>query len=126
MTGPRPPATAEAVLGSRIVRGWPMPDLAGDDCRGALLDYRGWLPWAFVQVSPDWYVGLYSCDHGHAWTCGYGMVAHPADRDLRSLRVSPRRVVPDELERHAGIVTRPIRLTVLDWSWLANGGGAAP
>jgi hypothetical protein len=96
------------------VRGWPMPDCSGDACSFDLA-YRGWLPWAIVPDGPDWYVGLYGCDHGHVWACGYGMVAHPDDPGLRQLRVSPVRTLPSaETLVRMGLPRSP-KVSVIDW-----------
>ncbi len=104
------------------VYGWPMADLAYDPC-GADADYDGWLPWAIIRCGPDWYVGLYSCDRGHVWTCGYGLIAHPDDPELRRLKLSPRRLVPsdDYLRGHGGCdLPIPIRVELIDWSPVRN------
>jgi len=102
------------------VRGWPMADSAWDPC-GAEADFYGWLPWAVIPAGPGWYVGLYSCDHGHRWTCGYGMVAHRDDPDLRVLKISPYRTVPSDayLREHGGCdIPRPVQIELIDWSVL--------
>lgn len=94
------------------VRGWPMPDLAGDPC-GPDADWYGWLPWAIIPAGRSWYVGLYSCDRGHAWSCGYGLVAHPEDPALRVLKLSPCRIVPSD--GYLGDAL-PVRVELVDWS----------
>jgi hypothetical protein len=94
-------------------RGWPMPDAAWDgDCPAT--DRRGWLPWAIWQARPDWYVAFYTCDRGHAWTCGHGSVAGLSE--LAGFRVSPFRTLPRDayLRRHAGDPAE-MRLRLIDW-----------
>lgn len=99
------------------VRGWPMPDCAWDPC-GAEADYDGWLPWAVIRSGPAWYLGLYSCDRGHVWTCGYSLVADSDDPELARLKLSPRRLVPpdDYLRQHGGDLTIPVRVELIDWT----------
>ena len=108
-----PPATVDSL------RGWPMPDGAwDDDCRPA--DRApGFLPWAIWQPQPDWYVGFYTCDRGHAWTCGHGAVA--SLEDLAAFRVSPTRRLPSDtyLRRHAGDPAS-IVLRLIDWRMLGH------
>lgn len=72
-------------------RGWPCPDGAWDQlCVKPHSD--GFLPWAVWQCRRNWYVGFYTCDLGHAWTTGYGVVA--AWPDVRGFRISPHRRLP--------------------------------
>ncbi len=108
-------------VGIAGTRGWPMPDGAWDDQCGQRADVA-WLPWAVWQREPDWYVAFYTCDRGHAWTCGYGFAismqqvcAWLADG---SSRVSPVRIVPpsDYLQRHGFEKDSPLHLQVIDWS----------
>ena len=107
------------------VRGWPLPDAGWDPC-GADADLYGWLPWAVIHAGPDWYVGLYSCDRGHRWTCGYGMVAARDDPGLRVLKVSPYRIVPSAPYLHEHGIPRPVQLEIVDWSWLLRRRHAGP
>jgi len=98
-------------------RGWPLPDAAWDPCgsgRWATTSPAGWLPWAVWQADAGWYVAFYTCDRGHAWTCGYGSLAGYSE--LRRYRRSPARIVPTDeyLRRH---VADPgaIRLRLIAW-----------
>jgi hypothetical protein len=96
------------------VRGWPLPDAAWDEACGFRADVQGWLPWAVWQSAPDWYIAFYSCDRGHAWTCGHGSVAGPGK--LRGFALSPVRTMPSDayLREH---VAEPdtIRLRIVGW-----------
>jgi hypothetical protein len=94
-------------------RGWPLPDAAWDD--DCPLSPPGWLPWAIWQRDPDWYVGFYTCDQRHAWTCGHGSVAGKSE--LIAFRVSPSRIVPSDayLRAHVGDPGE-IRLRLIDWA----------
>ena len=93
-------------------RGWPLPDGAWDPCPPD--DQAAWLPWAVVQDCRDWYIGLYSCRAGHAWTCSYAEVVEPAE--LATIPVSPFRIVPDDayLAAHTGLPL-PGPIIVVDW-----------
>jgi hypothetical protein len=93
-----------------------MPDLAGDPCPPDALDGHGWLPWGVIQVDADWWVGLYSCAAGHCWMDGWGSIAQSDDPDLRRLKVSPFRVVPDELEDEWELAANRIAIELVDWS----------
>ena len=95
--------------------GWPMPDCAWDPCYPNS-DHHGWLPWAIIR-GDDWYTGLYSCDKGHAWTCGYSLLIRHEDPDLAQLKISPHRIVPsDAYFREHTNPPRPIQIELIDWS----------
>lgn len=93
-------------------RGWPMPDGAWDQlCVRPHAD--GFLPWAIWQRQPDWYLGFYSCDAGHAWTCGHGVVAGWSE--VSTFRRSPVERLPGRgyLREHLGVEPYQIDLTIL-------------
>lgn len=82
-------------------RGWPLPDGAWDqECVQKHAD--GFLPWAIWQREPEWYIGFYTCDEGHAWCCGYGSVA--GWTDVMHFRISPFQTMPTDgyLRAHVG------------------------
>jgi hypothetical protein len=98
-----------------------MPDCSGDRCPFDLA-YRGWLPWAYIGAEPDWYIGLYSCDHGHIWTCGYAWVAAGASAtELVEFLLSPERTVPPDDELRRAGARLPIVVNVIDWTPLRGG-----
>lgn len=100
------------------VRGWPMPDCAGDPCPLKPVGPIGWRPWAVWQAASDWYVGFYTCDRGHAWTCGHGVVAGAKDMpDLREIRISPQRTIPtDDQLAPMGLDPVDLHLRLVEWS----------
>lgn len=110
------------------VCGWPLPDIAWDSCIDAGGPYRnGWLPWAVMPLrSPwykgrgfDWYVGFYSCDRGHVWTCGYADVLTTEEQlsEVRSWLVSPLRTVPSpEYLAQRDWIGPLVGLQTIDWS----------
>lgn len=80
-------------VGIGMHRGWPLPDGAWDDeCPEPHTD--GFLPWAIWQKTPTWWIGFYSCDRGHAWTCGYGSVA--GWTEVHNYRISPIHRMPSD------------------------------
>jgi hypothetical protein len=95
-------------------RGWPLPDGAWDQlCVQPHSD--GFLPWAIWQTKPDWYLGFYTCEAGHAWTCGHGVVAGWSE--IASFRRSPFRRLPNRGYIKAQLRVEPdqINLRVLDY-----------
>lgn len=97
--------------------GWPMPDISGDPCPLLPFGPIGWRPWATWQVARDWYIAFYSCERGHAWLCGYGLVGGAKDLpELRQILVSPHRILPtDEEFRLLDIDPGEIRLRLVRW-----------
>lgn len=87
-------------------RGWPMPDGAWDQMC-VKPHTEGYLPWGVWQVKSDWYVGFYSCDEGHAWTCGHSGTAGWSE--IREFRVSPFSDLPPSgyLRYHLGSTFDP-------------------
>lgn len=89
-----------------------MPDGAWDqECVAPHAD--GFLPWAAWQRDKDWYVGFYTCDQGHAWTCGHGVTAGWSE--IHTYRHSPTRRLPVRgyLRYHLGVEPYEIALTIL-------------
>lgn len=73
-------------------RGWPLPDGSWDQwCVKPHFD--GFLPWGVWQTRHDWWVGFYTCDQGHAWTCGHSGTAGWSE--IYTFRVSPVERLPD-------------------------------
>lgn len=95
-------------------RGWPLPDGAWDQlCVQPHAD--GYLPWAIWQSQPDWYLGFYTCDAGHAWTCGHGSVA--GWPEIASFRRSPIQRMPSRgyIKAQLRIEPKQIDLRVLTY-----------